>query len=604
MDPARYDYFLRRRREVEAASHGEKGELIAGAARHWGKSEKWVREQLRAVGWNPQRKTRSDRGRSVMSREEVLFIAGLVKESTRANGKRLMSTQLAIDIAYANGRLRTKISRQTADKEMRRHRVHPTQLARPTPHTNLRAPHPNHTWEFDVSVCVLFYMDGGGLGIRDEKRFYKNKPQNDRKIEKFRVLRYVMTDRCSGAFYVKYYRASGETEELTYDFLMEAFTKRAHPQDPFHGVPFNLVWDKGSANQSHTVRNLLDRLQVRHLTHKAGNPRGKGQVEGAHRFVEGGFESTLRLKSYADIDVLNHEAHVWMRDRNANWPLERAGVKVGLRYGLWQTIKPHELRICPDRALCDQLLDTHPESRRVNGDLSIKFAIRGYGPNVYDVSQIPDICVGDTVNVCVNPYRAPNVNVIVTDQDGKEAIFDCPPVDWDQYRQRLDAAVIGEQYKSTRDTTTDHARKEIERLAYGAETQDEAQKARDRREPPFKGEIDATSYLEARTLLRFMERPGTELHLPHQVHVQPTLIGAAAIASKVRALFGRNLTPGEYLRIRERFPEKVPEAEIDAKLQQIRAWYPEGIPEIAQEGVVALLLGNGSEPGAPMMAIE
>lgn len=59
-------------------------------------------------------------------------------------------------------------------------------------------------------MCVLYYLDRGGLAVMDKKEFYKNKPQNVKRIANERVLRYLVTDHYSGAFYLHYFLAAGE----------------------------------------------------------------------------------------------------------------------------------------------------------------------------------------------------------------------------------------------------------------------------------------------------------------------------------------------------------------------------------------------------------
>jgi transposase InsO family protein len=94
---------------------------------------------------------------------------------------------------------------------------------------------------------------------------------------KFKVFRYVLWDGASGSIQPWYTEAAGESQASLFNFLMHAWSK----QDGrlFHGVPKVLIWDKGSANQSHAIRNLLKSLEVEAITHEAGNSRAKGGVE-------------------------------------------------------------------------------------------------------------------------------------------------------------------------------------------------------------------------------------------------------------------------------------------------------------------------------------
>ena len=254
-------YYLDLKTRLECAAHGERGALIDAAARHLGVTQNTVYSNLKKVGWSSDRKPRADRGKSKITVEDIQQVSAMMVGSTRATGKQLLSTGTACDILKANGRLSSDASPSTVLREMKKHSLHPRQLSRPSPHVSLRSKHPNHVWQFDVSVCVLFYLKGGGLNVMDRDKFYKNKPSNFDRIKNDRVLRYLVTDHTSGAFYLRYFLRPGEDRETLFEFLLDAFTGRDHPQDPFRGVPFQLIWDAGSANQANLIKDFLDRLR-------------------------------------------------------------------------------------------------------------------------------------------------------------------------------------------------------------------------------------------------------------------------------------------------------------------------------------------------------
>ena len=111
----------------------------------------------------------------------------------------------------------------------------------------------------------------------DEKKFYKNKPANVKKIENDRVIRYVMTDHYSGSIYVEYVYGSESSENLIEIFL-NGIQKRS-AQEPMHGVPNILYTDKGCANTSGLFRNLLERLDVTFIPHATGNSQAKAKLK-------------------------------------------------------------------------------------------------------------------------------------------------------------------------------------------------------------------------------------------------------------------------------------------------------------------------------------
>lgn len=563
------DYFRELALKLIGTSHGEKSRLIAGAAETFGLSQQNVYRRLRAAGWRSGRKLRQDKGDARLSIDEARVISGILDESTRrGNGKRLLGMADAMAIAEANKMIAPgAVSPSTALRILRLNGLHPEQLKRPSPHVPLASLHPNHVWQFDASVCVLFYLRDGSLGVMDEKKFYKNKPDNFERVEKNRVWRYLVTDHYSGACYVEYFLTPGENQETLFNFLMSAFFKREHEQDPFHGVPQCLVWDAGSANQSYLIRNLLDQLDVRHWAHTPGNPRAKGQVEVHHNIIERKFEGRLPMMRITSLAQLNHHAHIWMREFNANFKHSRHG---NSRYGLWQTIRREHLRVPRSREVCEQLLHTRPETRKVQGNLVVSYRIKGFETMDYSVVDVPGVRVGDAVEICVNPYRAPNIDVLLRDATGRLTHIECEPLRKDAAGFIVGSPVIGESFRAAPDTATEREKKNLLKLAYGTDTLKEAEAKREAREPAFGG-LDTTSYLEAQTRAHYMRRPGVDLDLPDRARPEAVVLTATAAAIRLVKMLARPLTDAERDRIDALYPQGVPEdalADLVARLAQ------------------------------------
>ena len=303
---AQDDYLRRIAEQVKAAEWGQRSALIADAAAFLGRSQRWVYRQLRELGAFPKRCRRADAGTVSLDKEEAAAVSNLLLQSSRDNGKKLLSTRDALYIAEQNGLIKTSnIAPQTALRALQEHSMHPKQLGQQRPYTRLRSKHPNHVWQFDVSVCVLYYLRSGqGVNLMPQHEFYKNKPGNVERIANDRVLRYLVVDHYSGAFYVEYFEAPGENARTLFEFLLNAFEKR-HPKDPFHGLPFCLQWDAGTANQSHMIEHWLNSIGVKTLTHMPGNPRAKGLVERTHDLIETGFEGRLAFMAVESLEQLN-----------------------------------------------------------------------------------------------------------------------------------------------------------------------------------------------------------------------------------------------------------------------------------------------------------
>ncbi|MCB1872008.1 MAG: DDE-type integrase/transposase/recombinase [Gammaproteobacteria bacterium] len=558
------DYLRCLAKRLDEAPAGSKKEIIQGACAFLGKCEQTIYELLNGVGWNASRKPRNDRGKLSVTKKEAMIVSCMVMESCRENGKKTLSVKNAIKIAIDNDLIVSGAAPSTYLRAMRAYGVHPDQIGRATPHNTLRSLHPNHAWQFDASVCVLFYMEDDGARQMPKNEFYKNKPQNFDRIKKKRVLRYLITDHYTGTFFVKYYLAAGENQETLFNFLMDAFAPKNDSREPFHGVPFNLLWDKGSANQSHMIKTLLDRLSVKHFAHEEGKPRAKGQVESGHNLVEKEFEGRLRLTQIKGIDDLNQKAQLWMRHYNSTAIHERYNAT---RYAKWQTIRSEELRLAPSREICQSLLETKPVLRTVEGNLTIRHKIAGFDPAAYSVKDIPAIRVGDKIEVRVNPYRAPNIHVIEQDDNGKEVLYECEPIQKDNAGFPVSAPIIGEEYKSPPDTETDQLRKEMAKLSYNVETEDEVKKARRDKKPLFDGAIDPFKHMEIQQDLYYMNRPGTSLNVPAraQVEVETKITLIQALKEIVPRL--RQIGLGMTIEINElltrQYPEGVPRDSLD-----------------------------------------
>ncbi len=574
------DYLRDLAAKLASAKHGEKGRLIHAAAEFLRCSKQELYRKLEKSGFESGRKTRADSGKRSVSRELAMKASGMVVIATRANEKRTLSMKDALGILKAEGKdgnvdpdtgeaQPITVSATTLARAMRDYQCHPDQLRQPTAHVQQRSLYPNHVWQIDASVCVLFYLPKGGLAAMSEKEFYKNKPANVRRIEKCRVIRYVVTDHYSGAFYVEYVTGAEDAANLTQCFL-NAIQKRG-ANDPMHGVPEILMMDKGSANTSGLFLNLLDRLGVRYISHLPGNPRAKGQVEKTQDIVECKFEGRLQFYPVADLAELNAKANEWRLAYNATFVHTRHH---RTRNAMWLTIKESQLRIAPPLELCRELVTTRPVEATVRGNLSISYAIKGYGSNEYSLAFIPGVMVKTKVQVVVNPYRAPDVDVQVKDERGEIVTYTVSPVVKNEAGFAHDAPVIGEEFKSHGDSPLDSNWKTILKDAYGAETQLEVDKKKKAKVPAFDGQLNVFADVEATPVPEYLPRRGRDLsvELAHRDVAPLTHIQAA---KKLKAALGDAWTTERYQWMAQRYPDGVPESEIDGIVTQLSTDNPQ-----------------------------
>lgn len=541
---------------LKTSEHGRRSAAVMNFAKAWNVSIGKAWRDLKSAGYETGRIPRPEKGQSkkVMD-HQVATVANFCLQSMRQTGTQILCMKDAIENAKACGILPDDVSDSTVIRMMKTLGVHPKQLKAPKPHQRLRSEHPNHVWQVDASICVLYYMKKKGLAVMDEDEFYKNKPQNVEKVSKQRILRYVLTDHTTGTFYLEYFLTAGENWRTLMTFLLNAMIKRE--SEPFHGIPKILMWDKGSANSSYVVKTFLEEeLGIKTIAHSKGNSRAKGQVEQCQNLVETKFESRLYRLNIGDIETLNNYAHQWMRHYNATKKHTRHG---HTRYGLWTTIRKEQLLVCPPRDICLLAIEEKPETATVTGNLTIQYRKQTYSVR-HIVNQVETpIRVGGKVGVIVKPLKYPNVYVVVTTRSGGKLAFECEPMELNEYGFNPNVAVIGDEYKALPDTQTDTYRKEMLKQAYGGvETQAEADELRKKRVPAFP-EYDAMADVQT-DLPEFMERKGIQKELEAE-QIEKVALNDIQIRKKLQPLLNRAPTVQEMDYIHSRY-QRVTEDDI------------------------------------------
>ena len=540
---------------LESARHGERATLVERAAKLLNCGKQTVYRKLRDLGWSSGRKTRKDRGRLSVSPEVAEKAAHLIHASTRAHGKRNMPIGVSLEILRGSGEgavnpeteeVTLPTSASTLSRAMRKYGCHPDMLAQGSPHIHLRSLHPNHCWQVDASLCVIFYLPKGRVAIMDEKKFYKNKPSYGEKAKRERVWRYIITDHYSGNFYLHYAHAAGENSGDLVECFLQTIQKRGL-DDPMHGVPLFMLMDKGSANTSALFLNLLDRLGVDHTTHAVGASRVKGQVEQAQNLVETQFESRLSFYRINTLEELRSRAEEW---RKSYCAYKIHGRHQKPRNEMWLRITEEQLRLPPSMELCRELVTTHPKEVQVKPDLSITHAIPKMGRNAYDLRMIPGLVPRMKVKVVVNPYRAPDVDVIVTDAlTGAESVWTVSPVELDEAGFRMDGAIIGQEYKSVKKTATD---RHLERIEEAAQ--------KDRRGAKAPENVDV--FADVRPAPEYLPRRGRDMGLDaSRREVAPYKLVEAAMLLKDR--LGERWPKDAYAWLEQRYGDSVPAADLD-----------------------------------------
>lgn len=532
---------------LDEAGHGQRQRLVSQAARLLNCSEQTVYRKLKSeIGWTSGRKRRADAGRLTVSEDTALAVAHLMHKATRENGKRIMHMTDARDMMKESGFEDADVSTTTISRAMRRYGCHPDMLAQGKAHVHMRSLHPNHVWQVDPSMCVLFYLPKGGLSVMEESKFYKNKLHNFRKHEQERVWRYVITDHYSGTIYVKYVQAPGESAQGLVDVFLDAISDRGL-RDPMHGVPDMLIMDKGSANTAHLFTNLLERLGVKWDTHQAGNPRAKGSVECGNNIVETKFESRLTFLRVQDVAELQDAANRWAQHFNARAIHTRTGKS---RNDVWLTIAEDQLRLAPSLELCRELVTTKPVPAKVTDSLTITHAVKGFGKNEYDLRLLP-VVPSMKVQVVVNPYRAPAVDVVVPDPSlAQDPVWTVEPVAKNDVGFWEDGPVFGQDYQAQPDTIADRHVKAIDEAA-----------GTDAKHPRAPQGVDVMA--DIKPAPEYLPKRGRDLGLDASRRELPPLTVVEA-AMQLRARLGDRWSVEAYAWLQQRYPDGVPVDEMES----------------------------------------
>lgn len=579
MNPALTERLMGIARHAQTLGHGGKTDYLRGAAAELGWSMDKLYRHLKQVSVQAPRKRRADAGNCRLSLDEARLISAAVLEGARKNGKRIMTIERAAQMLRANGMIEahqvdedgvcTPLSAGTLARALREYGLHPDQLLQPDPITRLKSLHPNHVWQIDPSLCVLYYLPhhgkDSGLRVAGHDEFYKNKPKNLQRILNDRVWRYVVTDHTSGCLFVRYV-FGGETSENLCDALIAAMQpKEDVGLDPFRGVPKMVMLDPGSANTSASFKNLCAQLGIHVQINKPGNPRAKGQVENANNLVETAFESGLRFVAVEDIDSLNALARRWMRYYNGTQTHSRHGLT---RYQAWNRIQSEELILPPPADYCRELAVSAPKEVKVSPYMEIKF-----GGRVYSVAHLPGVIVAQKLMAAKNPWRKEACQVALFDEAGREIWHVLEPMAFDEAGFASDAAVIGAEYKDKGDTRAVSERKALDKTAMQAATEAEAAAKRKARALPFGGAVDPYKHQEdtlaARNIL-YAPRQGVQMDY-NRKEVAETVLNKVELAKRLKPRIeaaGGNWAQAVKI-LQTQYPNGVAESELENVFERL-----------------------------------
>lgn len=574
-------------RELRAADpcSGERGVIVKRLASAFGISVNTAYLYLKKyAGWTSGKKPRRGKGETCVPEKLCRRIAELLLYP-RATGKEVMTLKLAVRIMKDNGEGVADPetgeiimpSVETISRAMRQYGCHPEQLKKGKPTGRVRSLHPNHVWQLDASVCILYRIRGAKRVVfLDERTYNAKKPKNLIEIKNKRIVRYVVTDHTSGAFYVRYEQAAGETAEGVLRTLIHFIDDRGH-HDPAHGLPLILYTDPGPANTASLVTGFCEQLDVRLIHHAPGAANATGAVESYQNIVERQFESRLRFMDVPDVAYLQNEADRWRRHFCAR--VEHSRLKT-TRNAAWLTIQEEQLRTVP-RDVLEALAHWKDERRNVGTDFVISVDTHTHhGVRAYDLRELAyhGLSARESVRVRLNPFKAPEIIAIMDMPDGTEKRFNVAPMEKDQYNQDMSAPVFGEGYRAMPETHTEKVLKEIKKQAYGVDSAEEAER-----------------------LHKAGKRPSSVTNIMADVKEAPLYLGRKGQQVKVNALTADPLPMSRVafaLMMKREHPDVWNDANASACMEWLSFRYPDAVPGSEVEKVIAKM----REKFAPRLA--
>ncbi|CAN2041049.1 Integrase catalytic domain-containing protein [Candidatus Magnetomoraceae bacterium gMMP-15] len=483
--------------KLRCAPYGTKENVLKHFMSMTGYSRVTLLRHAKKNGYHSGRKTRRDKGKTKVNKEQIEFVTGLIHLSARKKKGTIMPVGVALEIAEDSGVIKKgQISRARMSAILRERNMNAKAINAPDPKIQMRSKHPNHVHIFDASICIQYYLKNGKISLMRENEYYHNKPQNFAKV-KTKLIRYVLADHFSHSIFVKYYNGQGESQEMLYDFLISAWKGGKHEKFPFHGVPFFVLMDKGAANTSKAVLEFLKRLEIDIPDSLPNNPGRQGSAEVLQSIVERNFESKLRFQPATSIQVLNEWAVDWCAYYNGTKKHRR---HKKTRTQCWLQITKEQLRELPAEDILHDLFAEPEVERTVSSRYSIDFRTKEY-----NIRHIPELVPTKTkVKVVLRPYHFPEVKVIHNDTE-----YLVQPIGTVAGGFREDAAIIGEEHKSMPKSKIQNIKEKAENLAYGED--------RKKDDVPYKNSLNIFGNHAEKVKVDFLPRMGTPIETGQEI---------------------------------------------------------------------------------------
>ena len=418
-----------------------------------------------------RRQERSNKGETSCPTDVIDLIAARVRISIKKGAKDAFDINTTIKKEYETlieEGVNIPVSYERICTLLRNMQLDRKSLTTATPFVRLDSLHVNHVHLFDITNCLQWHLEKGhGMNEEDiSKWLYPNKVLEEarKRDMKPKLLRYVMIDHKSRAFYFQYFYTSGERAENGAEFFYNAWADKRpliektlgiadyDGMSQFSGIPKIIYTDGGPIFKDTAIKNLMAALGVEVLIHKTHNPRAKGMVERHMKIIGDNFESNLRRFKIETLEELNAYALDWCIKFNN----EREVAKTHqTRSQLWRTIKSDEYTLLPGLDIYNTLISKEDETRVLNGNCEFTYKGQDYicdNPNFAGQKVIIKIHLSD--------YPALHLHFNGT-------VEKAYPFSRDEYGrpQIARTGIIGEKYASHAVTDAEMLKEHIEQVA-------------------------------------------------------------------------------------------------------------------------------------------
>ena len=418
-----------------------------------------------------RRQERSNKGETSCPTDVIDLIAARVRISIKKGAKDAFDINTTIKKEYETlieEGVNIPVSYERICTLLRNMQLDRKSLTTATPFVRLDSLHVNHVHLFDITNCLQWHLEKGH-GMKEEdisKWLYPNKVLEEarKRDMKPKLLRYVMIDHKSRAFYFQYFYTSGERAENGAEFFYNAWADKRPLIEKtlgiadydgmyqFSGIPKIIYTDGGPIFKDTAIKNLMAALGVEVLIHKTHNPRAKGMVERHMKIIGDNFESILRRVKIETLEELNQFALDWCIKFNN----EREVAKTNkTRSQLWRTIKSDEYTLLPGLDIYNTLISKDDETRVLNGNCEFTYKGQDYicdNPNFAGQKVVIKIHLSD--------YPALHLHFNGT-------VEKAYPFSRDEYGrpQIARTGIIGEKYASHTVTDAEILKEHIEQVA-------------------------------------------------------------------------------------------------------------------------------------------